>query len=397
MQHSFCELKQVSILAKKLKYKNPIQEISTKDITKIHHELRTPLVPIKAYANMLLKDHFGELSEQQKNKIKIMNENIQELENTIITLLDNIGESISNSQSYAKDVKQENDIQAKSHEKELQQENLLLQKTLNISEKKYSKLSRNYILLIVASLAIITISLSIYSLYITDMMIGQQFVIPNLEHMKSHYVVQNLRGDTVDTWLSWRLPAGTVLHINVLNSDQFPGKLNLIKEVILSDEIIEIDDSLLHKGPKGSTSPYYLGWTGALNAASQNPTDLYIPTTFEVISAPSGEGDITIELSNLKNGDGYSGYTKSIVDESKNQILKSEILIYNVDDLNDEQFKAIIRHELGHAFGLAHSTAPEDLMAPEITTEYPYISECVIDAISALYDGSKNSQIICEK
>ena len=52
-------------------------------------------------------------------------------------------------------------------------------------------------------------------------------------------------------------------------------------------------------------------------------------------------------------------------------------------------------HEFGHALGLAHSTAPEDLMYPTIETNFPYISECDIDAMKALYDGGNTSEVIC--
>ncbi|MEX1053959.1 MAG: matrixin family metalloprotease, partial [Nitrosopumilaceae archaeon] len=51
----------------------------------------------------------------------------------------------------------------------------------------------------------------------------------------------------------------------------------------------------------------------------------------------------------------------------------------------------------GHAFGLAHSSATEDLMHPVIQTEYPYISQCDIDTIKSLYDGNKKSEVICER
>ena len=58
---------------------------------------------------------------------------------------------------------------------------------------------------------------------------------------------------------------------------------------------------------------------------------------------------------------------------------------------------AIVRHEFGHAMGLAHSTAPEDLMHATIETDYPYVSPCDINAVTALYDGSDSSQVICTK
>ena len=51
---------------------------------------------------------------------------------------------------------------------------------------------------------------------------------------------------------------------------------------------------------------------------------------------------------------------------------------------------------MGHALGLAHSTAPEDLMAPKMQTEYPFISPCDVDAIISLYDGQSSSQVVCQ-
>ncbi len=35
-------------------------------------------------------------------------------------------------------------------------------------------------------------------------------------------------------------------------------------------------------------------------------------------------------------------------------------------------------------------------MYPVIETEFPYISECMIDGIAGLYDGKKSSEIECQ-
>ena len=214
--------------------------------------------------------------------------------------------------------------------------------------------------------------------------------------MQSGYVIQNLRGDTIDTWLSWRLVDGSTLNVNLVDGQKYPDKIDIVKSVILSEESIEIDDSLLHKGPKGTTSTYYVGWAGALADVAKNPTEFYIPSKFNLIESQRGEGDITIKLTSQSSGDGYSGFTKSIADDAQNQILKSEITIYEVDKLSKAQFETILRHEFGHALGLAHSTATEDLMYPTITTDYPYISECDVDAIILLYNGGEKSEVICE-
>ena len=178
--------------------------------------------------------------------------------------------------------------------------------------------------------------------------------------LKSKYVTENLKGDTIDTWKSWNIVPGTSLTVNIVNSDLLDDeKIQIIKETITSSETLIIDDSLTHKGPKGTSSTYYLGWSGSLNDAAELYSTKYpIPNSFDIIESGRGEGDIIINLSNLKDGDGYAGYTKSIVDG--NEILKSHITIYDVQNLSESQLSTITLHEMGHALGLAHSSDPED-------------------------------------
>jgi len=215
--------------------------------------------------------------------------------------------------------------------------------------------------------------------------------------LTSKYVTENLRGDTIDTWKFWNIIPGSALTVNIVNSELLDDdKILIIKDAITSYETILIDDALTHKGPKGTSSTYYLGWTGSLkNAAELYPTKYPIPNNFDIIESKRGEGDIIILLSKLKDTDGYSGFTKSTVDG--NEILKTSITIYDVNNLSENQLSTLVLHEMGHAMGLAHSTAPEDLMAPVITTNFPYISECDIAAIAALYNGEIQGQVVCEK
>src|SRR5207249_9142865 len=56
-------------------------------LTKLNDELWTPLVPIRAYTDMLLAEKFGKLSDEQTSRLKIVNANIRKLEEVINDLL----------------------------------------------------------------------------------------------------------------------------------------------------------------------------------------------------------------------------------------------------------------------------------------------------------------------
>lgn len=282
----------------------------------------------------------------------------------------------------------------KTH-KELEQQKQILSSLVDAESKKATKLSKKYYLTIALSAVVIAAIIIPYSMYAMTL-VGQEYRVEDLDSIKSGYVIQNLKGDKIDTWLSWRLTDNT-LYVNILNAKEYPEKAKIVKDAILSKEFHEIDDNLLGKAPKGTISKYYVGWAGALETASQESTAFQIPTNIMISEESNGAGDITITLSNKMNGDGLSGITKTIADQSQNQILKSDITIFDVENISKNQLTAISRHEFGHALGLAHSTAEEDLMHPEIKSEYPYISHCDINAIVELYDGSQKSEVICEK
>lgn len=273
----------------------------------------------------------------------------------------------------------------KRHEDELVQEISKIQKEI--------KKSRSKVLLIAEIAVLPAVFLMLLMSGVTDsIFVGDSKEPPNV--LRTKYFTENLRGDTVDMWKSWRL-VDSKINVNILKSPRVSEhQLEVIKNAITSEETQEFDDSLVHKGPKGSKSTYYVGWAGALKEASEQETKYNIPTKFEFVEN-NGIGDIIITLSSIKDSDGYTGYTKSVTQD--NEILKSFITIYDISNLTDDQLETILRHEFGHALGLGHSTATEDLMAPTIDMTIPYISDCNIDAIVNLYNANEDSQTVCEK
>lgn len=203
------------------------------------------------------------------------------------------------------------------------------------------------------------------------------------DSIRSQYHIEYLSGGEKATWKSWRIVDGAPMSVSIIN----PAGLNDERVSVVIDAIQSKE--ILHKADNNNV---YVGWLGALEEAANFETKYNIPTEFNIINAVREEGDIVIILSDLKNDDGYTGYTRSLV--ADNEILKSYITIYNVHNLSDKQLSTIVKHEFGHAIGLSHSSNPNNLMHDTIKTANSYISSCNIDALVSTYNG-KQADISC--
>lgn len=251
---------------------------------------------------------------------------------------------------------------------------------------------KSQILKVLVIISLVVLSSGLIALFFT--FIHSDDKIP-IREMQTQFIIENLRGDAIDTWNSWKWASDSAMDVVISNQAQLPdSKIDIVRNAILSDEKITVDNSITHKGLKGTFSTYYRGWAGALDELRQASTKYSPPLSFNIILSDKDEGRIIIRLTNDVNSDGYSGYTKSTV--SDNEILKSHITIYDADSLTDEQIATIVRHEFGHALGLGHSSAPEDLMAPIISATIPYISECNVEVLESLYDGHSEDSVVCQ-
>lgn len=111
------ETEQEKLILKELNKK--IEEKAELDknqfLAMISHELKTPLVPIKAYSEMLEGEKFGTLNKIQKQKLKAIDDSTREM----IQLISNISEYQKFSSGKIVFEKQRNDIKKIIHEAHL--------------------------------------------------------------------------------------------------------------------------------------------------------------------------------------------------------------------------------------------------------------------------------------
>ncbi|MDE1765514.1 MAG: response regulator [Thaumarchaeota archaeon] len=211
-------------------------------------------------------------------------------------------------------------------------------------------------------------------------------------YVMASYSVEDLQGQTSAVH-HWHIAKETPLTVSIVNLGNLSQeKVNIIKDSILSTDVLHVDNSFLGGIVSGKKSEYFIGWKGALDVI--NDTKFYIPNQFNIVDSPNSPSQIAIFLSNSKNPDGYSAYTKMVVANS--QILKSFITIYDADKFSDIQLAEISRHEFGRALGLGNSNGSQDVMNDTIQANHQYISECDVAAIQSLYDGNIQNKWSCD-
>lgn len=77
------------------------------------------------------------------------------------------------------------------------------------------------------------------------------------------------------------------------------------------------------------------------------------------------------------------GFTKYQLTDEK--ISKTVVTIYNFNKLKQEQIELVVRHELGHALDLEHTSNSFDLMFPLLNSEHKLISIFDLEMLLEMY------------
>lgn len=93
LPHEKKELEQERIILWELnRYLTENESVSNKIFDSLSHELRTPIVTIKAYSDMLIKGKFGNLTPEQQEKLERIKVNIDLLIVAIFKMLEKSNE-----------------------------------------------------------------------------------------------------------------------------------------------------------------------------------------------------------------------------------------------------------------------------------------------------------------
>lgn len=145
---------------------------------------------------------------------------------------------------------------------------------------------------------------------------------------------------------------------------------------------VDIVEDAINSKIANSGRTLFLGWNEGIREISKS-FGVKVPT-LEIQYKLERTDAITIHLSDKTNPQGYNGYTRLFYNANGN-IQKALVTIYNTDELNKMQLESIIRHELGHALGLGHTSAENDLMQPNINMNFNAISLLDLQALAHIY------------
>ena len=158
--------------------------------------------------------------------------------------------------------------------------------------------------------------------------------------------------------------------------------VQIIRDAKVTEEQVDIVEDAINSKQVKKSRTQFLGWNEGIKEISKS-FGVKVPS-LEIQYKLENSDAITIYLMDKSNVHGFNGYTNLFYDEN-GKIQKAFVKIYNVDELNKLELESIVRHELGHALGLGHTTTKKSLMQPIIDMNYNTISLMDLRALMSLY------------
>lgn len=185
----------------------------------------------------------------------------------------------------------------------------------------------------------------------------------------------------VESWAEYNHKWDELASWKELKENKIP--VLIIRDANVSQEHVDIVENAINSNESiNSERKSFRGWNEGIKEISKS-YGISIPT-LHVESKLNSQEAIIIYLMDKIDSDGFDGYTNLYYDRNGN-IQKAFIKIFNVDELNENQLEVIVRHELGHALGLGHTTEKNDLMRPIIDMKYAAISLLDLQTLARIY------------
>jgi len=112
---------------------------------------------------------------------------------------------------------------------EKDQEKMFLEKEVEIEHKEKEVAVKKYYKTAILAVVAIAVVAGVYSVMFAELA-GQQYQTTAI-NQPNGYVIQNLRGDVIDTWIAWRIPEGEALRITLSGNALNDERIELIKDV----------------------------------------------------------------------------------------------------------------------------------------------------------------------
>lgn len=180
----------------------------------------------------------------------------------------------------------------------------------------------------------------------------------------------------IRTFLPWKTLDDKTLQVSIIKQTPLsPDQEESIKKAIVGYGTVKSDDTTT-----------YVSWKEALQNKSEYESGILMPTDIVLVSDNDEEANVTIWATDEKNPI-FSGYAANVIED--NTIVKSNIIIYDINNLTGPEISSIVRHEFGHALGLRHSDFAGDLMFGMVPVP-SYVTEHHIATLLFLYENVIN-------